>query len=292
MTRLRKMMLEELERRNYSAGTTRRYIRFVERFAQHFGKSPDKLGPDHIRTYQAYLLKARKLEPGTVENHVAALRFLFIHTLHRHEFRRFLPYPRVRRKLPKILSRDEVARLIDASSSLFERALLMVLYGTGMRRSEIARLKLADIDSQRMVIRVEQGKGQKDRYVMLSPRLLEILREWWRSQKPKRWLFPSDIPGRHITRYAVEQACQEAHRASRLSKPVTPHSLRHAFAVHLLEQGTDIRRIQLLLGHRSLATTARYLRIATSKVCSTTSPFDLLPQPVATESKPAAPQRF
>jgi len=154
------------------------------------------------------------------------------------------------------------------------------------------RLKPTEIDSQRMVIRVEQGKGQKDRYVMLSPKLLEILRDWWRLDKPKPWLFPGDIPGRHITRSAVELACREAHQVSRISKPITPHSMRHAFAVHLLEFGTDVRRIQLLLGHRSLATTARYLRIATSKVCSTTSPFDLLPQPVTAESKPAAPQYF
>jgi site-specific recombinase XerD len=143
-----------------------------------------------------------------------------------------------------------------------------------------------------MVIRVDQGKGQKDRYVMLSPKLLEILREWWRMAKPKPWLFPGDFPGHPITRGAVERACQEAHHACRISKPITPHSMRHAFAVHLLERGTDVRTIQLLLGHRSLATTAQYLRIATSKVCSTTSPFDLLPQPVSTEAKPAEPQHF
>jgi hypothetical protein len=141
VTRLRKMMLEELERRNYSKSTTRRYLRFVERFAQHFGKSPDKLGPEHLRTYHAYLFKQRKLSPGSVENHVAALRFFYLRTLHRHEFRQFLPYPKVRRKLPNILSQEEVARLIDASSSLFQRTLLMVLYGTGMRRAEIARLE-------------------------------------------------------------------------------------------------------------------------------------------------------
>ena len=172
MTRLRKMMLEELERRNYSESTTRRYLRYVERFAQHFGKSPDKLSPDHLRTYQSYLLKVRKLDPGTVECHVSALRFLFIRTLHRHEFRQFLPYPKVRRKLPKILSLEEVARLIDASSGLFERTLLMVLYGTGMRRAEIARLKIVDIDSQRMVLHVVNGKGGKDRDLPLSPKLL------------------------------------------------------------------------------------------------------------------------
>ncbi len=159
MTRLRKMMLEELQRRNYSEGTTRRYLRFVERFAQHFGKAPDTLGPGHLRSYQAYLLRVRKLDPASVENHVAALRFFFVRTLRRHEFREFLPFPRVRRKLPNILSQEEVTRLINASSTLFERTLLMILYGTGMRRAEVARLKLADIDSQRMVIHVVNGKG-------------------------------------------------------------------------------------------------------------------------------------
>ena len=162
------------------------------------------------------------------------------------------------------------------------RTILTTCYAAGLRISEAVRLKPTDIDSQRMVIRVEQGKGQKDRYVMLSPKLLEILRDWWRMAKPKPWLFPGDIPGRHITtRRGRAWPAREAHRASGISKPITPHSLRHAFAVHLLERGTDVRTIQLLLGHRSLATTARYLKIATSKVCSTTSPFDLLPQPVA-----------
>jgi integrase/recombinase XerD len=143
-----------------------------------------------------------------------------------------------------------------------------------------------------MVIRVEQGKGQKDRYVMLSQKLLQILRDWWRVAKPKEWLFPGDRIGSYITREALNQACEKAHRICRISKPITPHSLRHAFAVHLLESGTDVRTIQLLLGHRSLATTARYLRIATTKVCSTKSPLDLLPQPVAADPKPAVPQYF
>jgi site-specific recombinase XerD len=143
-----------------------------------------------------------------------------------------------------------------------------------------------------MMIRVEQGKGRKDRYVMLSPKLLEILRHWWRQARPGYWLFPGWIPGRHITRKAVDEACHEALQQCRISKPVTPHSMRHAFAVHLLEQGVDVRTIQLLLGHRSLATTARYLRIATTKVCSTTSPLDLLPKPLPPEPKPTSPQHF
>jgi site-specific recombinase XerD len=164
-------MLEELERRNYSAGTKRRYLRFVERFAKHFGKSPDKLGPEHLRCYQAYLLRERKLCPGTVENHVAALRFFFIRTLHRHEFRQFLPYPKVPRKLPNILSQEEVTCLINASSSLFQRTMLMVLYGTGMRRAELARLKIADIDSQRMVVHVVRRQGTQGPRPAPEPRV-------------------------------------------------------------------------------------------------------------------------
>ena len=279
MTHLRKMMLEELERRNYSRATTRRYLRFVERFAQHFGKSPDKLGPDHIRTYQAYLLKVRKLEPGSVENHVAALRFLFIHTLHRHEFRQFLPYPKVRRKLPKILSREEVARLIDASSSLFERALLMVLYGTGMRRSEIARLKLADIDSQRMVIHVVNGKGGKDRDLPLSPTLLETLRALWRWLKPRVYLFPSRMHRdreQPITDKIVWRACAEAAKRAGIRKRVTPHLVRHSWATHLLEAGVDLRTIQLLLGHEDLEVTARYLHLSQQHLQQVANPIEEL----------------
>jgi integrase/recombinase XerD len=165
-------------------------------------------------------------------------------------------------------------------------------YAAGLRISEAISLKVADIDNKRMVIRVEQGKGQKDRYVMLSPKLLEVLRARWRVEKPKQRLFPADRVGSHTTKDSVEQACQKARQRSGISKPITPHSLRHCFATHLVESGADVRTIQLLLGHRSLATTARYLRIATSKVCSTASPLDLLPQPVAAEPKPAPPQYF
>ena len=196
MTRLRKMMLEELQRRNYSEITTRNYLRVVSEFAKYFGKSPDKLGPNELRTYQAYLLKERKLTPGRVVNRVAALRFFFVKTLRRHQFREFLPYPRDQRRLPTVLSREEVARLINAAGTLFRRTLLMTLYATGMRRSELARLKVSDIDSQRMIIRVVEGKGGKDRDLPLSPALLETLREYWRWRMPKTYLFPSRDPRR------------------------------------------------------------------------------------------------
>ena len=279
MTRLRKMMLEELERRNYSAGTTRRYLRFVERFAQHFGKSPDQLGPEHLRSYQAYLLRERKLCPGTVENHVAALRFFFVRTLRRHEFREFLPYPKSPRKLPNILSQEEVARLINASTSLFQRTLLMVLYGTGMRRAEIARLKIAHIDSQRMVVHVIDGKGHKDRDLPLSPTLLDNLRVYWRWLKPRDYLFPSRKhrdSEQPISDKTVWLACTEAARKAGLRKSASPHLVRHAWATHLLEAGTDLRTIQLLLGHEDLEVTARYLHLSAQHLQKVANPIEEL----------------
>jgi len=282
-------MLEELERRNYSESTIRRYLRYVERFALHFGKSPDKLGPDHLRTYQAYLLKVRKLDPGTVECHVSALRFLFIRTLHRHEFRQFLPYPKVRRKLPKILSLEEVTRLIDASSGLFERTLLMVLYGTGMRRAEIARLKIAHIDSQRMVIHVVDGKGHKDRDLHLSPTLLENLRVYWRRLKPRTYLFPSRLHRDHeqpISDKTVWVACTEAAKKCGLRKAVSPHLVRHAWATHLLEAGTDLRTIQLLLGHEDLEVTARYLHLSAQHLQKIANPIEELKLASVDQTRP------
>jgi site-specific recombinase XerD len=273
------MMLEELERRNNSKGTIRYYLRFVERFAQHFGKPPDKLGPEHLRSYQAYLLRERKLCPGSVEQHVAALRFFFIRTLHRHEFRQFLPYPKVRRKLPNILSQEEVTRLINASSSLFERTLLMVLYGTGMRRAELARLKIADIDSQRMILHVVDGKGHKDRDLPLSPALLETLRAYWRWLKPRTYLFPSRTrrdSEQPITDKTVWRTCTEAAKRAGIRKRVAPHLVRHSWATHLLEAGTDLRTIQLLLGHEDLETTARYLHLSRKHLQQVANPIEEL----------------
>ena len=280
MTPLRKMMLEELQRRNYSEITTRDYLRTVRNFAKYFGKSPDKLGPNELRTYQAYLLKERKLTPGTVVNRVAALRFFFVKTLKRHQFRDFLPYPRDQRRLPTVLSLEEVARLIDAAGTLYRRTLLMTLYGTGMRRSELARLRVSDIDSQRMIIRVVAGKGGKDRDLPLSPALLEILREYWRWRKPKLYLFPTRSyrrrPDQPISDKAVWIACTEAARRAGISKRVTPHTLRHSWATHLLEAGTDLRTIQVLLGHNDLETTAQYLHLSQRHLQAVTNPLDSL----------------
>jgi integrase/recombinase XerD len=215
LTHLRRTMLEELQRRNYSDDTIRNYLRVVEEFARHFGRSPDKLGLDELRTCQASLLKTRKLAVGSVVNHVAALRFFFVRTLKRSEFRDFLPYPKERDRLPSILSLEEVARLINASGNLFRRALLMTLYGTGMRRSEVVRLKIGDIDSKRMIIRVVEGKGGKDRDLPLSPALLETLREYWRWRRPKLYLFPRRSqcgPEQPVSDKTVWIACNDAIR--------------------------------------------------------------------------------
>jgi integrase/recombinase XerD len=278
VTRLRKMMLEELQRRNYSAITTRKYLQVVTDFARHFGKSPDKLGPNELRTYQAYLLRDRKLTPGSVVNSVAALRFFFVKTLKRHQFRDFLPYPQDRRRLPTVLSREEVSRLINAAGTLFRRTLLMTLYGTGMRRSELARLKISDIDSQRMIIRVVAGKGGKDRDLPLSPALLETLREYWRWRKPKLYLFPTRTLGRQLVQPISDKtvwiACSEAAGRAGIHKRVTPHTLRHSWATHLLEAGTDLRTIQVLLGHGDLETTAQYLHLSQRHLQAVSNPLD------------------
>lgn len=293
MTPLRQRMTEDMQVRNLSPDTQTSYTQQVSLFARYFRRSPEQLGPEEIRAYQVYLTNEKKLAPGSILIAVAALRFLYKVSLQKDwVFEDVIPAPKKPQTLPIVLSPEEVLHFLGCITNTKHHAILATCYAAGLRISEAVRLSIPDIDSQRMVLRVQQGKGQKDRYVMLSPKLLEILRAWWRVDKPKQWLFPGDIPGQHISKDAVEQACQKARRRCSISKPITPHSLRHAFAVHLLESGTDVRTIQLLLGHRSLATTARYLRIATSKVCATSSPLDLLPHPVPVEPKPAPPQHF
>jgi integrase/recombinase XerD len=294
MTVLRQRMTEDMQIRNLSPHTRAAYLQQVSLFARYFRTSPDALTPEHIRTYQIYLTKEKKLAPSSIHTAVAAIRFLYRITLRKDwAFEEDIPLPKKPKKLPVVLSPEEVVHFLNCVDGKKHRVILTTCYGAGLRISEAVRLKAAAIDSARMVVRVEQGKGRKDRYVMLSPMLLEILRGYWRAVRPKEWLFPGIRDDQPITKDAVEAACQKALRLSGLSKPVTPHSLRHAFAVHLLESGTtDVRTIQLLLGHRSLATTARYLHIATSKVCATSSPLDLLPHPVAAKPEPEPPKHF
>jgi site-specific recombinase XerD len=285
-------MIEDMQVRNLSPCTLDTYVQQVSLFARYFGKSPELLGPEDIRTYQIYLTNEKKLAPGSIGIAVAALRFLYNVTLRKGwTVEEVLPQPKQPQKLPVILSPEEVLHFLDCVKCRKDRVVLTVCYAAGLRVSEAVHLKADHIDSRRMVIRVEQGKNQKDRYVMLSPKLLVILRSYWKAERPKEWLFPGAYSDRPITRSAIEDACQKTRSLAKIPKPVTPHSFRHAFAVHLLETGTDLRKIQLLLGHRSLATTARYLRIASSKVCSTTSPLDLLPRPVS-EPEPTPPKPF
>jgi integrase/recombinase XerD len=277
MTPLRHRMIEDMQIRNLAPRTQVSYVEQVDRFARHFRKSPERLGPPEIRAWQIYLARDKRLAASSISVAVAALRFLYTVTLRREwTVKDDIPSCRQPHQLPEVLSPGEVATFLDAVKSPKQRAILTVCYAAGLRVSEAVRLKPAAIDSQRMVIRVEAGKGREDRYVMLSPRLLALLRDYWKTARPKEWLFPGDLPGEPITRFAVEHACREARERSGITRPVTPHSLRHAFAVHLLESDADLRTIQLLLGHRNLATTARYLRIATSKVCATASPLDSL----------------
>lgn len=293
MTPLRRRMLEDMQIRNFSRNTQDTYLLQVGLFSRHFSKSPEVLGPEEIRIYQVYLTNEKQLAPGSVLIATAALRFLYSVTLKKNwDVERVIPAPKKPQTLPVVLSPEEVRQFLSCMSRRKARTVLTVCYAARLRISEAIALKPTDIDSQRMTIRIAQGKGQKDRYVMLSEQLLEILRDWYRAAKPKPWLFPGVIPGSHITRDGIGDACKRGAQRSGLSKPVTPHSLRHAFAVHLLEYGADLRTIQLLLGHRSLSTTARYLRLATSKVCATRSPLDLLPHPLSPPEPPKAPQHF
>jgi len=281
VTHLRKMMLEELQRRNYAETTIDCYIRAVEDFSQRFRLPPDRLGPRHIREYQAELFQKQKLATSTVRQRLAALRFFYIKTLKKAWSVEDTPYPRKTRRLPTILSQEEVARLIDAARPPLHRTLLMTLYATGLRRAELARLRVSDIDSQRMVIHVRGGKGRKDRDVLLSPRLLDELRQHWRRlrRKPSVWLFPSRYgrsSDRPITPKGIYHACKEAARRAAFQKVVYPHTLRHCFATHLLEAGADLRTIQVLLGHGDLKETTIYLHLSQRHLHATASPLDSL----------------
>ena len=258
MTPLRQRMIEDMRVRNLSANTQRLYVDRVAKFAQYFRKSPELLGPEDVRTYQVYLIHQKRASSSMLQQTVCALRFLYRNTLGKEWALPYIPAPRRERKLPVVLSQEEVSRFFDNLPNLKHRALIMTAYATGMRVSEVVSLRAADIDSDRMMIRVEQGKGRKDRYVMLSPNLLELLRTYWKVARPADWLFPGQRSGTHLGAKRVLQVCIKAGAAAGLTKRVTVRALRHSFATHLLDAGANIRVIQILLGHRSLRTTARY----------------------------------
>ena len=266
------------QRRNYSQTTVNTYLKVVEDFARHFGRPPDKLGQEQLRAYQVHLLQERKLGVRTVGLHTAALRFFFCKTLKRMYPVEEVPYPRAPRRLPIILTREEATRLIDSASNLFHRAMLITMYSTGMRRAELCRLKVEDIDSTRMLIHIRQGKGGKDRDVPLSPKTLETLREYWRWMKPKTYLFPGTVNGsradKPITPKVLWEACREAAQRAGITKAVRPHLLRHSFATHLVEGGADLPTVQALLGHTDLKPTSIYLHLSERHIKAAGTPLD------------------
>src|SRR5438034_10605156 len=280
MTDLRKRMLEELQRRNYSPTTIRYYLRVVENFARYFGKRPDRLTQENIREYQVYLLQERKLEASTVGLHIAALRFFFVKTLRRPYLQLDLPSPKRPKRLPTVLSQEEVARLIESANNLLDYAMLMTLYATGVRRAELSRLKVEDIDSHRMIVHIRQGKGNRDRDVPLTPRLLKTLREYWHWMKPKTYLFPGMVKNwradKPLTPKCVWSAIQNAAKRAGIKRRVSPHTMRHSFATHLLENGTDLRTIQMLMGHADLRATSVYLHLSRRHLQAVTNPAEAM----------------
>jgi integrase/recombinase XerD len=281
VTHLRQAMLEELHRRNYAASTIAYYIHNVEQFARFFKRAPDRLTPTHLRTYQAHLLRARKLAPGTVKLHVCAIRFLFNKVLRRRYLVEDTPYPKAPRHLPQILSPEDVARVIDAAQNLSHRTMLMLLYSTGMRNAELRHLQVRDLDSRRMLIHIRHGKGGRDRYVPLSPTLLATLRAYYRWMRPTNYLFPGTVANwradKPLTPKVVWLACVGAGRRAGLRQRCTPHLMRHCFATHLLEAGADLRTIQLLLGHVDLDHTIVYLQLSQRHLQAVANPLDALP---------------
>ena len=274
MTTLRQRMIADMQVRHLSDRTIRTYVDHIAKFAAFFHKSPELLGPDEIRRYQIYLVQEKQVGWSSFNQCVCALRFLYRVTLQKNWDISHIPFPRQERTLPVVLSLAEVQQFLNSITSLKYRAILMTAYGAGLRLSEVVSLRVSDIDSNRMLIHVRQGKGRKDRYVMLSPVLLSVLRLYWQAARPFDYLFPGQQPGRPICLSAVQRACQRARRASGLQKRVTVRMLRHCFATHLLEAGTNIRVIQALLGHQSVHTTEIYAHVSPQAVQATTSPLD------------------
>lgn len=272
---LRRRMIDDMSLRNLSPATQRSYLHAVTKFSRYFGQPPDRLGLEDVRAFQVHLVSQGISWPALNQT-VCALRFFYGITLDRAEIPERIVYARTPRKLPVILSADEVVRFLEAVPSLKARTALTTAYAAGLRVSEAVSLKLADIDSDRMVIQIRQGKGARDRTVMLSPQLLTILRTYWRLVRPDGWLFPGRSPDKPIDVQVLHAACRSAAKAADLVKKVSVHTLRHSFATHLLESGVDIRIIQVLLGHKSLSTTALYTQVATSTIAATQSPLDRL----------------
>ena len=278
MTPLRKRMIDEMQLRNFSPKTIGMYVDNVARFARYFNKSPDKLGPEEVRTYLLQLIQEKQRSLGTYKVALAALRYFYRWVIHGPEIVEDIRCPRPERRLPVVLSFDEVRRFFAAIPSFKHRMILMTAYAAGLRISEVVNLQVRDIDSQRMVIRVCQGKRKKDRYTILSPVLLQMLRHWWVAARPVSYLYPGRSLNSPMSVATVQKMCKEAQEKAGIAKTVTPHTLRHSFATHLLEAGTDLRVIQELLGHASPKTTALYTHVSAKLIAQTKSPLDLLHQ--------------
>ena len=295
MTTLIQKMREELVRRAFAETTIRSYLFAVEDFRRYMERRLDQRGPDDLRRYQVYLLEDKKLARGTVVGRIAALRFFYMKVLKRRDMKEDLPYPKRQKPLPIILSQEETSRLIACARNLFHRAMILTMYAAGLRRSELCRLKVSNIDSQRMMLRIELSKGGVDRDVPLSKKLLLTLREYWRWMRPKTYLFPGMIGGfradKPITPKVIWEAVQEAAQRAGIEKHVTPHTLRHTYATHLLEAGADLRTIQMLLGHADIAHTALYLQVSQKHLQSAPNPLDRI-QIFGTANVPRPRRRF
>ena len=279
-------MIEDMTARRYKEKVQKDYIRHVWRFAVFLGRSPDAATAEDVRLFQLHMAN-RQIGAPTVNAAVAALRFFLNVTLERPELARHLTSVHQPRRAPVVLNQEEVARLLEAAPGLKYKAAFGVAYGAGLRVSEVVALKVSDIDSKRMTLRVEQGKGQRDRYVMLSPHLLEWLRDWWRAARPQAWLFPGQNAVNPMSARQLSRVVSDAARAAGIAKRVSPHTLRHSFATHLLEQNVDIRVIQVLLGHAKLETTALYTRVAVNTIRDVTSPLESLGAHLVGRSPPA-----
>jgi site-specific recombinase XerD len=283
---LQQRMIEDMSLRHFGEKTQKDYIRAVKNLTIFLGRSPNTASNEDLRLFQLHLAENHVGAP-TMNSTVSALRFFFTVTLDRADAVRHLTFVHEPRKLPVVLSPEEVARFLEAAPGVKYKAAFSAAYGAGLRVSEVAALKVSDIDSERMMLRIEQGKGRKDRYAMLSPVLLELLRDWWRIARPKAWLFPGRDPLQPLSTRQLNRACHAAANMAEITKRVSPHTLRHSFATHLLEQNTDIRVIQVLLGHAKVDTTALYTHIATNTIRAVMSPLERLSLKPKTDEPPA-----
>lgn len=275
MSELRERMIQDMHLRGLYPRTQKNYLRIVREYARYFGKSPQELGEQEVRQYLVYLINSRNLSEGSCRIYFSALKFLYRHTLKQHQVIQDIRYPKRKKKLPVVLALSEVRDMLREVKNLKHKAILTITYSAGLRISETSRLKLTDIDSKRMVVRVQQGKGGKDRYSLLSHSALECLKQYWREYQPKQWLFEGQDKSRHISISSISQIFMDAKKRVDIKKPATPHTLRHSFATHLIETGVSLHHVQLLLGHSSPTTTTVYLHVSRQNLSQVTSPLDI-----------------